>query len=160
MQGCGPAPAMGAREVGGSSTRRRFNLQACFQSSIAARSTWPRWLPLPAAQSAVGACTSCHWRKRTPSVPWPPPSLLPDRLQGVLALNVPVPGLRRYFLLTKTLEWNLYWWVYLFRGCRASAAVDEPLLRCGSGGTNRKAPLAFSPACSLSTLLCMLQVPA
>lgn len=29
--------------------------------------------------------------------------------QGVLALNVPVPGLRRHFLLTKTLEWNLYW---------------------------------------------------
>lgn len=29
--------------------------------------------------------------------------------QGVLALNVPIPGLRRHFLLTKTLEWNLYW---------------------------------------------------
>lgn len=29
--------------------------------------------------------------------------------QGVLALNVPIPGLRRHLLLTKTLEWNLYW---------------------------------------------------
>ena len=29
--------------------------------------------------------------------------------QGVLALNVPIPGLRRHVLLTKTLEWNLYW---------------------------------------------------
>lgn len=32
--------------------------------------------------------------------------------QGVLALNVPVPGFRRHLLLTKTLEWNLYWWVH------------------------------------------------
>jgi hypothetical protein len=30
-------------------------------------------------------------------------------LQGVLALSVPIPGLRRHLLLTKTLEWNLYW---------------------------------------------------
>ena len=29
--------------------------------------------------------------------------------KGVLALNVPVPGWRRQFLLTKTLEWNIYW---------------------------------------------------
>lgn len=29
--------------------------------------------------------------------------------QGVLALNVPLLGLRRRFMLTKTLEWNLYW---------------------------------------------------
>lgn len=29
--------------------------------------------------------------------------------KGVLALNVPVPGLRRHVLLTKTMEWNLYW---------------------------------------------------
>jgi hypothetical protein len=30
--------------------------------------------------------------------------------KGVLALSMPVPGLRRHLLLTKTLEWNLYWW--------------------------------------------------
>ncbi|GAB4821600.1 hypothetical protein N2152v2_008646 [Parachlorella kessleri] len=29
--------------------------------------------------------------------------------KGVLALNVPIPGLRHHFLLTKTVEWNLYW---------------------------------------------------
>lgn len=29
--------------------------------------------------------------------------------KGVLALNVPIPGFRRRFLLTKTLEWNIYW---------------------------------------------------
>ncbi|KAI3424722.1 hypothetical protein D9Q98_008111 [Chlorella vulgaris] len=29
--------------------------------------------------------------------------------KGVLALSVPIPGLRRHLLLTKTLEWNLYW---------------------------------------------------
>lgn len=39
----------------------------------------------------------------------PPCAALPACPQGVLALNVPVPGLRRHFLLTKTLEWNLYW---------------------------------------------------
>jgi Autophagy protein ATG9 len=30
--------------------------------------------------------------------------------KGVLALNVPLPGARR-FMLTKTLEWNLRWGV-------------------------------------------------
>ena len=29
--------------------------------------------------------------------------------QGVLALNVSVPGLGKRFMLTKTLEWNLNW---------------------------------------------------
>lgn len=29
--------------------------------------------------------------------------------RGVLALNLPLPGLRRHLLLTKTMEWNLYW---------------------------------------------------
>jgi hypothetical protein len=29
--------------------------------------------------------------------------------QGVLALNTPIPGLRRRMMLTKTLEWNLHW---------------------------------------------------
>ena len=29
--------------------------------------------------------------------------------QGVLALNVPLPGLRHHVLLTKTVEWNLRW---------------------------------------------------
>lgn len=29
--------------------------------------------------------------------------------RGVLALNIPIPGMRRHVLLTKTLEWNLYW---------------------------------------------------
>lgn len=28
-------------------------------------------------------------------------------MQGVLALNIPVPGLRRRVLLTKIMEWNL-----------------------------------------------------
>ena len=41
-----------------------------------------------------------------------PPHVCCTAPQGVLALNVPVPGLRRHFLLTKTLEWNLYWWVW------------------------------------------------
>lgn len=46
---------------------------------------------------------SCH----QPSTPIPPcPS---PHAQGVLALSVPVPGLRRHLLLTQTLEWNLYW---------------------------------------------------
>ncbi|GMH34130.1 hypothetical protein BSKO_01964 [Bryopsis sp. KO-2023] len=31
--------------------------------------------------------------------------------KGVLALNIPIPGFRRRFLLTKTLEWNIYWCV-------------------------------------------------
>ena len=35
--------------------------------------------------------------------------------KGVLALNVPVPGLRAHFMLTKTLEWNIYWWVVWWR---------------------------------------------
>lgn len=35
---------------------------------------------------------------------------------GVLALNAPVMGARPRFLLTKTLEWNLYWWVGAFCG--------------------------------------------
>lgn len=30
-------------------------------------------------------------------------------LQGVLALNVSIPGLGKRFMLTRTLEWNLYW---------------------------------------------------
>lgn len=30
-------------------------------------------------------------------------------VQGVLALNVSVPGLGKRFMLTKTLEWNLNW---------------------------------------------------
>ncbi len=30
-------------------------------------------------------------------------------MQGVLALNVSVPGLGKRFMLTKTLEWNLNW---------------------------------------------------
>ena len=29
--------------------------------------------------------------------------------RGVLALHVPVPGLRKRLMLTKTLEWNLHW---------------------------------------------------
>lgn len=29
--------------------------------------------------------------------------------RGCLALNVPLPGLRKQFMLTKTLEWNLHW---------------------------------------------------
>ena len=30
-------------------------------------------------------------------------------VQGVLALNVSVPGMGKRFMLTKTLEWNLHW---------------------------------------------------
>lgn len=30
-------------------------------------------------------------------------------MQGVLALNVSMPGLGKRFMLTKTLEWNLHW---------------------------------------------------
>lgn len=29
--------------------------------------------------------------------------------RGVLALNVPIWPLRRRFMMTKTLEWNLHW---------------------------------------------------
>ena len=32
-----------------------------------------------------------------------------NALQGVLALNVSIPGLGKRFMLTRTLEWNLYW---------------------------------------------------
>jgi hypothetical protein len=39
-------------------------------------------------------------------------------LQGVLALNVNVPGLGKRFMLTKTLEWNLQW-------CILDAMLDE-----------------------------------
>ena len=38
--------------------------------------------------------------------------------QGVLALNVSVPGLGKRFMLTKTLEWNLQW-------CILDAMLDE-----------------------------------
>ncbi|CAD7695522.1 unnamed protein product [Ostreobium quekettii] len=38
--------------------------------------------------------------------------------KGVLALNVPFPGYRRQFLLTKTLEWNIYW-------CILNAMFDD-----------------------------------
>lgn len=42
--------------------------------------------------------------------------------KGVLALNVPIPGLRRHLLLSKTLEWNLYW-------CILDAMFDERSFR-------------------------------
>lgn len=29
--------------------------------------------------------------------------------KGCLALNVPLPGLRKHFMMTKTLEWSLQW---------------------------------------------------
>lgn len=38
--------------------------------------------------------------------------------KGVLALYIPFPGLRHRTIMTKTLEWNLYWCVldYMFDG--------------------------------------------
>ncbi|KAK9845371.1 hypothetical protein WJX81_004761 [Elliptochloris bilobata] len=38
--------------------------------------------------------------------------------RGVLALHVPVPGLRKRLMLTKTLEWNLHW-------CVLDAMLDD-----------------------------------
>lgn len=38
--------------------------------------------------------------------------------RGCLALNVPLPGLRKQFMLTKTLEWNLHW-------CLLTAMFDK-----------------------------------
>jgi hypothetical protein len=38
--------------------------------------------------------------------------------QGVLALNVTIPGLGKRFMLTKTLEWNLHW-------CILDAMLDD-----------------------------------
>lgn len=32
--------------------------------------------------------------------------------RGVLALNVPIPGMRKSFMLTQTLEWNLQWCLF------------------------------------------------
>jgi autophagy-related protein 9 len=32
--------------------------------------------------------------------------------RGVLALHVSLPGTRRHFMLTKTLEWNLYFCIF------------------------------------------------
>ena len=49
----------------------------------------------------------------------------------MLALNVPVPGFRRHFLLTKTLEWNLYWWERLgWDGLGAACCVMLALVTC------------------------------
>ena len=42
-------------------------------------------------------------------------------LQGVLALNVPLPGLRKRVMLTKLMEWNL-------RYCILDAMFDKNFL--------------------------------
>ncbi|KAK9866340.1 hypothetical protein WJX84_000061 [Apatococcus fuscideae] len=36
----------------------------------------------------------------------------PRTCLGVLALNVPTPGMRKRFMLTQTLEWNLQWCLF------------------------------------------------
>lgn len=47
--------------------------------------------------------------------------------QGVLALHVPLPGLRGHLMLTKTLEWNIYWWVQRGQlGPAAGGGCDVP----------------------------------
>eukprot|EP00887_Chlorella_sp_A99_P005099 scaffold25.g5099.t1 len=52
--------------------------------------------------------------------------------KGVLALNVPLPGLRRHFMLTKTLEWNIYWCV-LDAMFDDHFRVDQAFLRAPAG---------------------------
>jgi len=51
--------------------------------------------------------------------------------RGILALNVPFPGLGGHLLLTKTLEWNLYWCILdpMFdKGFRVKRSfVSEPM---------------------------------
>ena len=61
--------------------------------------------------------------------------------KGVLALNVPVVGLRGRFMLTKTLEWNLRW-------CVLDSMFDEKLFRVRDAFVNDPAALQLRFKCA------------
>ena len=61
--------------------------------------------------------------------------------KGVLALNVPVAGLRGRFMLTKTLEWNLRW-------CVLDSMFDEKHFRVRDNFVNDPAALQLRFKCA------------
>ena len=61
--------------------------------------------------------------------------------KGVLALNVPVIGLRGRFMLTKTLEWNLRW-------CVLDSMFDEKHFRVRDDFVNDPAALQLRFRCA------------
>lgn len=61
--------------------------------------------------------------------------------KGVLALNVPVAGLRGRFMLTKTLEWNLRW-------CVLDSMFDEKHFRMRDDFVNDPAALQLRFKCA------------
>ena len=62
--------------------------------------------------------------------------------KGVLALNVPVAGLRGRVMLTKTLEWNLRW-------CVLDSMFDEKHFRVREAFINDPAALQLRFKCAV-----------
>lgn len=77
--------------------------------------------------------------------------------KGVLALNIPLPGLRRHLVLTKTLEWNVYWCV-LDAMFDDRFTVKQTFLRDKSALQRRFKTMAVINACFSPFLLVFLVI--